>query len=99
MTDLQKLVEQAKAEAEWLRNPTQTDPAWLYKRLSLTAELLESLPTLAIQYAAEEAAKACEEHAASHEEDAELEKDERYAVYAKHERRCAAAIRERFKAL
>jgi hypothetical protein len=89
MTDLQKLVEQAKAEAEWLRNPTQTDPAWLYKRLSLTAELLESLPTLAMQYAAEEAAKVAEA-------EAEMQRDS----YS-HDGCLAAAdaIRKRFKAL
>jgi hypothetical protein len=85
MTDLETLVEKWSKEAGLLL----TAP-WL-------PELWKNFARLAIQYAAEEAAKVCEERAASHEEDAELEKDERYAVYAKHERRCAATIRERLK--
>jgi hypothetical protein len=89
MTDLQKLVEQ------W-GNEAFGEP---FVKAYVDDGMLEAFAKLAMQYAAEEAAKACEERAASHEEDAELEKDERYAVYAKHERRCAAAIRERFKAL
>ena len=43
--------------------------------------------------AKEEAARVCEAHAEAHECDAELEEDKRFAVYAKHERRCASAIR------
>lgn len=47
----------------------------------------------------EECAKVCEARAASHEEDSAYEDDadykERYLVYAKHERRCADAIRAR----
>jgi hypothetical protein len=65
-------------------------------------ECLQRFARLAMAHAAEEAAKCCEERAAGHEEDATAEPDSDYAdrfrVYAKHERRCADAIRERFKA-
>jgi predicted methyltransferase len=88
MTDLQKLVETWTGE---------TCSGADGESVVFTDHGLEAFARLAMQYAAEEAAKVCEERAASHEEDAELEKDERYAVHAKHERRCAAAIRERFK--
>lgn len=47
--------------------------------------------------AVEMCAKVCEDRAASHEEDSSFEEDadykQRYLVYAKHERRCAEAIR------
>lgn len=43
--------------------------------------------------ALEEAAKVCDGLAVDHDEDAVLEVDERYAVYAKHQRNCASAIR------
>ena len=48
------------------------------------------------QLVAQECARVCEQHAADHEESARDESDERFAVYAKHERRCAAAIKARF---
>jgi hypothetical protein len=43
--------------------------------------------------ALEEAARVCDGLAADHDEDAVLEVDERYAIYAKHQRNCASAIR------
>jgi hypothetical protein len=48
----------------------------------------------AISAERERCAQVCEARAAEHEENAADESDERFAVYAKHERRCAAAIRK-----
>ena len=59
----------------------------------LTIDELERFAALVL----EEAAQVCEERASEHEEDSASEEDadykERFLVYAKHERRCAKAIR------
>ena len=63
--------------------------AHVTKRLACFAGLVQ-------QATAAECADMGDSIASGHEEDARLEKDERFAVYAKHERRYARAIRAKF---
>jgi hypothetical protein len=58
-----------------------------------TAEQMRAFATAAVLQERERCAKICEARAAEHEENGEDEGDDRFLVYAKHERRCAAAIR------
>jgi hypothetical protein len=57
------------------------------------ADQMRAYATAAVLQERERCAKICEARAAEHEENGEDEGDDRFLVYAKHERRCAAVIR------
>ena len=61
--------------------------------IDVSTEDLTRFAALIRAQALEDAARACEARAEDHEESASLENDSRFAVYAKHERRCASAVR------
>ena len=63
-----------------------------YSTVQMRAYAAEAVRVARLQ-ALEDAALVCDARAADHDESAQLEQDPRFAVYAKHERRCAAAIR------
>jgi hypothetical protein len=76
-----------KAHADSVcKSPLGPAPVW-------TDTQMRSFATAAVLQERERCAKICEARAAEHEENGEDEGDDRFLVYAKHERRCAAAIR------
>ena len=73
------------------------EPAWTSSQSGWDEEAMRAYAAEAVRVARlqalEDAARLCDARAADHDESAQLEQDPRFAVYAKHERRCAAAIR------
>ena len=69
------------------------DPQCSIGDMAFDPEGLTRFAALVRAQALEDAARLCDARAAEHDESAQLEQDPRFAVYAKHERRCAAAIR------
>jgi hypothetical protein len=83
-------------------HPADTTEFWGYftadyfavnKQRVYTADQMRAYATAAVLQERERCAKICEARAAEHEENGEDEGDDRFLVYAKHERRCAAVIR------
>jgi len=74
------------ANSEWIRE--LHEDLWQECRDIIFAKLVAAAER-------EECAKACDRQAEENEENASCEMDERFLVYAKHQRRCASAIRNR----
>ena len=95
MIDVMALAREAGGQTDWDK-ASRCDPELVDDDVVFERCYLERFAVLVQRATAAECAAMGDAIAGEHEQDALQEKDERFAVYAKHERRYAKAIRARF---